>query len=726
MAVVPPAFDEHMVDPLTAMANSDEDAPSFSTSQASLKEADCFLLAGRQGDIMGFADGFFCNDTRLLSRFVLQIGGRRPVLLGSACSSDHVYFEANLTNPGIVLADGGTLQQGSIHVNRTRFLRNERVFERIAMTNYGVAPVDLPLKFQIDADFRDIFEVRGMTRAARGRLLPVEAGRAHVGFSYEGLDGGTRKLTLSFSQRIEMAEEGGEIRLGMHVPRGARRLLYLEAGYERTEPGRMRHRKNQASAHRAMKMKRQSGASVQTSGPLFNDWLNRTRADIALLSSELETGLYPSAGIPWFSTPFGRDGIITALAMLWLDPDLARGVLRFLAATQAQEHDDFSEAAPGKILHETRQGEMAQMREVPFGRYYGGVDTTPLFVHLAAEYARRTADDAFINGLWPSLQKAISWIEATRAQDANGLVSYMRGTGLINQGWKDSPDAVFHADGTLAHGPISLVEVQGYAYLALTGMAELAARRGEVQYSTTLLASAARLRQTVEERFWMPDKNFYALALDGNSRQCAVRTSNAGHLLYSGLPSAKRGQAVARAFMKSDFLTGWGLRTVAIGEARFNPLSYHNGSVWPHDTAICSVGIAQYAQPESATRALARLFEASFHFGKSVPELFCGFARVSGEGPVAYPVACAPQAWAAASAFLLLKTTLGIEIDAPVRDVRVLAPRLPAGIDQLSVKNLDIDGAQISIDFQRKDDQVTCAVSRSGCAARPTLVYHID
>lgn len=723
-----PAFDEHMVDPLAVMAANPEDAATPGISQFSLKDGNCFLLASAQGDIRGFADGFFCNDTRLLSRFVLRIGGQRPVLLGSACSGDHVYFEANLSNASIPLADGSIVAQGSIHVNRIRFLSAGRMFERIAMTNYGLAPVDLPITFQVAADFRDIFEVRGMRRSGRGRMLPTETGRNHVSFAYEGLDGATRTLTLSLSQPVTTTARGDEIRLVMHMPRGARRLLHLEAGPARAEPGRTRHRQTQAAAHRVMKSKRQRGASIQTSGPLFNDWLGRTRADIALLSSELDTGQYPFAGIPWFSTAFGRDGILTALGMLWLDPDLARGVLRFLAATQAREHDAFSDAAPGKILHEIRGGEMARMREVPFGRYYGGVDTTPLFVHLAAEYARRTADDAFINALWPSLRQAISWIETARAQDAHGLLSYdrARGTGLRNQGWKDSADAVFHADGSLAEGPISLVEAQGYAYQALTGMAEMAARRGERTYRTQLLASARRLRKTVEDRFWMPEKDFYALALDGKSRQCAVRTSNAGHLLYSGLPSPERGQAVAQALLRPDFQTGWGLRTVATGEARFNPLSYHNGSVWPHDTAICSAGIERYAQPETAARALARLFEASFHFGRSVPELFCGFARVAGEGPVAYPVACTPQAWAAAAAFLLLQTTLGLQIDAHARDVRVAAPRLPAGVDQLSIRNLDVCGVKIGIEFQRKDDQVTCAINRSGGASAPILVHHID
>ncbi|WP_103336283.1 amylo-alpha-1,6-glucosidase [Pseudotabrizicola formosa] len=240
-----------------------------------------------------------------------------------------------------------------------------------------------------------------------------------------------------------------------------------------------------------------------------------------------------------------------------------------------------------------------------------------------------------------------------------------------------------------------------------------------------MLTSARQLRETVEDRFWMPEAQFYALALDGASRRCAVRTSNAGHLLYSGLPSQVRGQAVARALLKPDFMSDWGLRTVAIGEARFNPLSYHNGSVWPHDTAICSAGIQHYAQPETAARALARLFEASFHFGKRVPELFCGFARVPGEGPVGYPVACVPQAWAAASAFLLLKTTLGLQLDAYAREVRVIDPRLPAGIDQLSLRNIDVAGTKVGVEFQRKGDQVTCTANRSGSASVPAKVAEI-
>lgn len=723
-----PAFDESMVDPLSAMADRDEHPGNASVNRFALKNADSFLVCGSQGDIDGFADGFFASDTRLISRLVFRVGGRPPVLLGSAMSGDAVFFDANMTNAAIKLENGTELTQGSVHLNRTRFLWEGRMFERIAMTSYALSPIQLPLSFRIGADFRDIFEVRGMARAKRGHMLPPETGNRHVGFSYDGRDGERRALWLSLSHPFASVPAEDEIRVQISLPRAARRVLYIEAGGEPSDPGRARHRTKQAAAHRAMKTKRQRGAQVHSSGPLFNDWMGRTRADIALLSTDLETGPYPFAGIPWFSTAFGRDGILTALSLLWLDPGLARGVLAFLATTQAVSTDPFADAEPGKILHEIRAGEMARLREVPFGRYYGAADTTPLFVHLAAQYARRTADNAFVDRLWPALCRAISWIETQREGDPNGLVPYARAceTGLRNQGWKDSADAVFHADGTLAEGPINLVEVQGYAYLALTGMAEMALRRGDERHSTLLLESAARLQKRVEELFWMPDRQFYALALDGEARQCAVRTTNAGHLLYSGLPAPDRGRAVAEALLQPDFLTGWGLRTVATTEARYNPMSYHNGSVWPHDTAFCTAGIVRYSQSDAAARALARLFAASFHFGKSLPELFCGFARSTGEGPVGYPVACLPQAWAAGSAFLLLQTSLGLQIDAHTRDIRVLNPHLPAGIDQLSLRHLDIGGIKVNVGFERNDDHVTCTIHRSGSASVRMLVHHLD
>lgn len=707
-------LDERAIDPLKAMADAHEEAPNIGVTRFALKQATGFLVANSFGDIEGFAEGLFQHDTRLLSRFLLRIGGRRPVLLGAALSHDNVVFEANLTNSSILAEEGNALGQGTVYLSRRRFLWQNRMFDRLSITNFALTAIRLPVSFELEADFRDIFEVRGLTRQQRGKLYPPQAGPDFVRFGYLGLDGVERVVQLCFSHPVTWEPARGTVSLVMPIPRGARRVLYIEAGADAVRPERARHRKQQAEAHRAMKVRRRRGAMVHTSGPIFNDWLNRTRADIALLTTDLPTGPYPFAGIPWFSTAFGRDGIITALEMLWLDPGLARGVLQFLADKQSHVSDAVSDAEPGKILHETRSGEMSRLKEVPFAEYYGGVDTTPLFVHLAAEYARRTADEGLIDGLWPVLRKAVEWIEARRAEDPRGFVTYARAaeSGLRNQGWKDSFDAIFHADGSLASKPIALVEVQGYAFLALNGMADMASRRGEEDYAIALRAKAEQLRQDVERHFWMEKERFYAIALDGSGRQCKVRTSNAGQLLYSGLPSPERGRDVARALLQPDFYSGWGLRTVAKGEARYNPMSYHNGSVWPHDNAICAAGIVRYSNPDSAAHALTRLFEAVMHFSKSVPELFCGFPRVQGEGPVAYPVACLPQAWSAGSVFLLLQTCIGLEIDAFAREISVKNPRLPHGIDHLALRQLEICGTPVTLNFDRRDDRVTCAAER--------------
>ena len=348
---------------------------------------------------------------------------------------------------------------------------------------------------------------------------------------------------------------------------------------------------------------------MQTSGRVFSEWLSRSRADLALLTTEFATGPYPYAGIPWFSTAFGRDAIVTAMQLLWLDPSLARGVLRFLAAHQATETSRFTDAAPGKIMHETRKGEMARLRELPFGKYYGGVDTTPLFVMLAGAYAARTGDLALIDELWPALLAAMQWIEGDGDSDRDGFVDYARGedTGLANQGWKDSEDLVFDATGRDAAGPIALVEVQGYVFAAFKVMADMAMRRGEpVDACAAWQAKAERLRRAVEERFWVEELGSYALALDGQGRPCQVRASNPGHLLFTGLPTAERGERVAAQLLGTAFNTGWGLRTLGRDEPRYNPMSYHNGSVWPHDTALCAAGIARYGARAGAAGLLER------------------------------------------------------------------------------------------------------------------------
>ncbi|HSB95553.1 MAG TPA: amylo-alpha-1,6-glucosidase, partial [Spongiibacteraceae bacterium] len=649
-----------------------------------LKDADTFVVADSFGDIVGTGDGLFRNDTRVLSKFHLTINGAQPSLLSAATSRDNVLFKSNMTNQPLPELGGRSLPRGVIHIERTRFVWQQRMYERISCVNFGTEAAGVPLALTFAADFRDMFEVRGVQRSVRGRVLPAQIERERVTLDYEGLDGVHRSTALAFSQSpIELT--GERACFDVQLAAASHSEIYLEVGPEQDiVPSRERFRAAAANARRAMRIRSRRGARLRSSGRLFNDWMEKSRADLALLTSELETGPYPYAGIPWFSVPFGRDAIITALQMLWLDASLARGVLRFLARNQAREQSSFQDAAPGKIMHETRKGEMTALRELPFGEYYGGVDTTPLFVMLAGAYADRTGDLTLIDELWAALQAACGWIESVADTHPDGFLSYARAaqTGLSNQGWKDSEDSIFHADGSFPQGPIALVEVQGYVFAAFSAMANLAERRETHDEARRWRERAERLRIAVEQRFWMPEACFYGVAIGGDGALCRVSASNAGHLLFTGLPSAERAEQVGHLLLSSAFDCGWGLRTLAPHQARFNPMSYHNGSVWPHDTGLCTAGLARYGERRGVTRLINEMFETAVNFGMQLPELFCGFARAPGEPPVAYPVACLPQAWAAGSIFIMLQACLGLRVDGWSGEVHVHRPELPHGIDR--------------------------------------------
>jgi glycogen debranching enzyme len=699
-------LDERKLDPAVALAALDETAPREPHRLFALKHGDCFAVADSYGDIRGIGDGFFRDDTRVLSEFQLTLGGRSTSLLGASLSQDNVLFTANLTNLPIKSAGGRDIPQGGIHIERVRLIWENRLFERITLSNYSQEHSTVLLSLQFAADFRDMFEVRGSTRARRGTVHAAEVGENSVALRYEGLDKLVRGSVLSFSQAPDQLLEN-RADFYIAVTKRSRRTLYVEAGAEAADtPGPRRFRAATARARFAMRAKRRHGATVHSSGRVFNDWTQRARADVALLTTELPTGPYPYAGIPWFSTAFGRDGVISALQMLWLNPELARGVLSFLAQHQATETSPFSDSQPGKIMHETRKGEMAALAELPFGRYYGGVDTTPLYIHLACAYADRTGDMGFIDGLWDSLVAAAGWME--EASRATGFVTYQRAaaSGLANQGWKDSVDSVFHADGRIPRGPIALVEVQGYVFAAYRGLARLARRRGDDEAADRWEHRAETMRALVEERFWQDDLSTYALAIDGDGGPCKVSTSNAGHLLYVGLPSQERAEMVAEQLLSASFQSGWGIRTLADDAIFFNPMSYHNGSIWPHDTAICTAGLARYGVREQVVRLMSGTFEAAVHFNMRLPELFCGFTRAPGEAPIAYPVACLPQAWSAGAAFMLMQACLGIEIDGWKSEIKVTRPRMPIGIDSLVVRHLQVSDASVDLNFQRVGDRV--------------------
>lgn len=690
-----------------------------------LKDGDTFVVCNGVGDLDGGSTGLFRDDTRVLSACRLRLRDTVPALLSAGVTRDNVVFAAHLTNRALPPLGGTAAPQGLVHVHRTRFLCDGRMHERIVLTNYGHQPVTVPLVLELDADFVDMFEVRGVARAQRGSLQPPQVQDAGVTFGYRGLDEVQRQSVVAFS-RLPDARSGERVEFHAALEVAGRWELYLEVGDTADgTPSRVRHRQAAARARRRMRGRSRHGARVRSNGPLFDAWMRRSRMDLALLTSELATGPYPYAGIPWFSTPFGRDAVITALQVLWLDPGLARGVLGFLAAHQAQEESAFLDAAPGKIMHETRRGEMSALRELPFGLYYGGVDTTPLFVVLAGEYAGRTGDMAFVERLWPALVAATAWIE--RVCDANplGLLDYARGqdTGLSNQGWKDSEDSVFHAAGDFPPGPIALVEVQGYAFAAFRAMSALAARLGHDAQATHWRQRSERMREAVERHFWMPSQGMYGIAVDGRGALCEVRASNPGHLLFVGLPDAERARSTASHLLSRDFDSGWGIRTLAKGQARYNPMSYHNGSVWPHDSALCAAGIARYGDRAGAVTLLRSAFEAAVNFDMRLPELFCGFERTQGTAPVAYPVACLPQAWAAGSPFMLLQACLGVAVDGFAREVTVDRPQLPVGIDQVTLRDLAVGEDRVDLVFQRVGGRIGVFAEGRGAARIALRVF---
>ncbi len=673
-----------------------------------LKHMDTFMVANSLGDIIGKGDGVFRNDTRVLSEYRLFMGGKPLSLLSGALSQDDVFLNSHITNRPLPPLGDSSIPEGIIHLDRSRFLWQERMYERLQLVNYGEREVSAPLELHFGADFKDIFEVRGITRNRRGQALPPVTKEDHVLLGYHGLDNTERYSAISFSESpVKLTDRVAEFRFTL--PRNTCVELYVEIAptYD-AAPTRERFRLAAAHARSSMRNRRHGGGVFKSSENIFNSWLEKSRSDLALLTTERETGPYPYAGIPWFSTPFGRDAVITAMQMLWFDPRIARGVLAFLAQNQAQETSSFRDAAPGKIMHETRKGEMSVLNEVPFGLYYGGVDTTPLFVMLAGAYVERTADMECANEIWPALEAAMGWIENAGESD-DGFLSYASGevSGLRNQGWKDSEDSVFHADGEFPKGPISLVEVQGYKYAALKAMGQLSARRGDTVAAEHWQERAETIRAAVERRFWMEDKGFYALALDGDGNPCNVRASNAGHLLFVGLPGPERAQKVSQQLLSSCFDSGWGIRTLATDEIRYNPMSYHNGSVWPHDTAICAAGIARYGYREGAAKILSELFGAAVHFGMRLPELFCGFQRLASERPIAYPVACLPQAWSSGSVFMTLQACLGVTIDGWRKEIHIEHPQLPPGINNIVFRRLQVGDAKVNLVFQRVRDRVT-------------------
>jgi glycogen debranching enzyme len=672
-----------------------------------LKQGDTFAIFDRHGDILTTGlgqQGIFDGDTRMLSRLELRLGAERPLLLSSTVTSDNTMLAVDLANPDIG-ETGLPLLRDTVHVFRATCLWERHCYLRLRVRNYGTEMVPLTLGLCFAADFADIFEVRGTRRERRGTILPPEVGRDLVRLSYVGLDERVRTTTVRVGPAPAQLS-ASHARWDLVLAPGEDQTLLVVIGFAEASDIVRRLRFEEAHTEVAHEVQRGSARAchITSSNDQFNDWLARSAADLRMLITQTGGGPYPYAGVPWFSTVFGRDGLMTAFETLWVDPEIAAGVLRLLAMTQADGTSPSQDCEPGKIVHELRSGEMAALGEVPFGRYYGSVDATPLFVMLAAAYYDTTGDAALVRELWPSLVRALDWMKVHGDPDGDGYIEYARATekGLVNQGWKDSRDSVFHADGTLAQGPIALCEVQAYAHAAWEAGARLSTLVGEPARCAEWAARALELHARFDRDFWLDDLGTYALALDGDKRPCRVRTSNAGHALFTGTASHRRALALRETLFGEDSFTGWGVRTVSSRERLFNPMSYHNGSVWPHDNAIIAAGLARYGMKEPALDILRGLFDAARWLEiHRVPELFCGFPRRPSEGPTLYPVACAPQAWASGAVYMILQACLGLRIDGARRRVELVHPALPTFLEQLRISNLRVGETRVDIELRR-------------------------
>ncbi|MCJ2127746.1 glycogen debranching N-terminal domain-containing protein [Methylobacterium sp. E-045] len=729
----------------------------------SLKYGEAFAVLDSYGDIgvLPGPEGLYFQDTRYLSRLGFTIEDQRPLLLSSVMQDDNGALSVDMTTPDIRIDahDETTIPRELIAIERTKFLFKGACYDRIGLRNYDSRHWKLKIGVTFDADYRDLFEVRGMDRPVRGKRSVQVASESEVQFRYVGLDEVVRTTSLHFGPKPHHIEPG-RAEFEVSLPPGGRTSLFIRvvceshraftsapaaekvgedaaAGLSQAagSGAGARHPKGLgegvifARAYRdARRDLRQLTAGITTiisSNDQFNEAACRATADLYMLASRTPEGIYPFAGIPWYSTVFGRDGIITAMMALWIDPNFAKGVLRYLASTQAKAVDPAADAQPGKVLHETRRGEMAMLGEVPFRHYYGTIDGTPLFVMLAYEYYAVTGDIETIKRIWPALELALAWMNEYGDRDGDGFVEYARDTdkGLENQGWKDSHDSIFHTDGQLAKGPIALCEVQGYVYAAKNGMAKLATLLGHGDLAARLGEEALALRENFDKAFWCEAIGTYALALDGAKKQCAVRSSNAGHALFTGIALPERAASVAANLLSKDGFNGWGVRTIARGEARYNPMSYHNGSIWPHDNALVAMGLARYDLKPEASRIFQGMFDtALYQDQKRLPELFCGFMRRNQRGPVSYPVACSPQAWAAAAPFAFLSACIGIELQHDRNRIRLRNPTLPDFLEGVSIFNLKLGESRVDLRVQRYGSDVTVNVLRRVGDAQVSVV----
>ena len=739
--------------------------------QLVLKEGSVFLLSHQNGDVTGNTGlGLYYRDIRYLSHYQFQINEQDPPLLSYSAYRNFM-GTLQFANDIFQLADGTFVLPQTISIRRSRFISNG-LHERFGFANYNRFPVPITLSLSFGADFRDIFDIRGFQREKWGQLLPpLHEESDKLVLRYHGLDGVPRNTIITFDRPCEWVDIqmphilSPIVEPGIMVPvvgapsyhiiiQPPIATLHWNCVLEPNQPvwlslHIMPHSEEEGLqfgppewsdgglAQQAVPQPQLESQPTQATGNgkfdravrymqfIYRTWedqstrfstdhedlnavLRRSRYDLRVLSDALGEGYFPSAGIPWYACPFGRDSLVTALQTLCLNPLIAVGTLRTLARYQGQREDPWREEQPGKILHEMRFGEMVRLGMVPHSPYYGSVDATPLFVMLFVETMRWLDDDNLYNELVPNVWRAIEWIDRYGDLDGDGFVEYVASTnrgGIRNQVWKDSSDSIQFPDGALAETPIAAVEVQGYVYAAKRGFSELLRRKGDIEAADRLAAQAEHLKQRFNEVFWMPDEGFFTQGLDRDKRPVPAITSNPGHCLWCGIVDEDKARLTVQRLMQDDMVSGWGIRTLSSQYPSYNPMSYHNGSIWPHDNSIVVAGFKRYGYHEEANRIVTQIIEAAQHFLYSrLPELYCGFTRdnMYHSGPAEYPVSCSPQAWAAAAPILMLQTILGLHADA--HEGRVcLNPRLPGWLNRVELANLRIGQHRINLVVERAE-----------------------
>jgi glycogen debranching enzyme len=705
-----------------------ESAPVLVTDLASktlaVKEGETFLYTDLEGNLDHGGDfglGLFSRDTRFLSHFRMTISGRAPVLLSSSAERGYL-SHVDLTNPDLYEGEAIAVPQQTLNIRRIRAV-NERLFERVRVKNYNASAVELALEFSFGADYADIFEVRGMADESRTPPDAPSIDGSRIIFSALGRDGARRSTVIEFTSEPDELRIDGDIvhatfrlRLGANQTRLVGMTIDAIIGETARPPTEF-----DVAVHelrRSYEDWERASTQLITDNEQFNELLDRSLRDLRALYTVTPEGGVLAAGIPWYVTLFGRDALIASHQILSINPRPAREALQLLASHQGDRIDDWRDEEPGKILHEVRQGELARAGIVPHTPYYGSVDSTPWFLILLAQYFRWTGDVELARSMMPNVDAALGWIDEYGDLDGDGFVEYRTRSarGIRNQGWKDSHDAIVHTDGRLAEPPIALSEVQAYVYLAKSRVADVYLALGDEARAQRLVAEAEQLRKRFNEAFWMEEERYMAAALDADKLQVGTVMSNPGHALYCGILDDEKAALVAKRLLAPDMFSGWGIRTMSKSAAAYNPMSYHNGSVWPHDNALIAAGLKRYGFVRSTNRVATALFDAAIQADYlRLPELFCGFTRRTPNRPVSYPVACSPQAWAAGSPFLMLQAMLGISARAHENLLTVNKPHLPTWLNTVEVRNLSIGASRISLVFRREAEITSFSLlSREG------------